>query len=52
MLELCTLRTVEQAVADGAYAPWVPTVDEVARLKMIFPTGVCDHRRPDRARPM
>ena len=47
----CTLRTVDQAVADGAYAPWVPTVDEVARLKLIFPTGVCDHRRPDRARP-
>ena len=47
----CALRTVEQAVADGAYAPWVPSANEVARLKSIFPTGVCDHSKPDRARP-
>jgi len=48
----CTLRTVDQAVADGVYAPWVPSAEEVARLKLIFPVGVCDHRRPDRARPV
>ena len=47
----CALKSVDQAVADGTYAPWVPTAGEVATLKQIFPHGVCDYSRPDQARP-
>jgi hypothetical protein len=47
----CALKTVDQAVADGSYAPWAPGADDVAKLKQIFPQGVCDYSRPDRARP-
>jgi len=47
----CARKTVEQAVADGTYAPWVPGADDVVRLKAIFPSGVCDYGRPDQARP-
>jgi hypothetical protein len=47
----CALKPVEQAVMDGTYAPWVPTADDVATLKKIFPTGVCDYSKPDQARP-
>jgi len=47
----CALKPVEQAVMDGTYAPWTPSVDQVAKLKQIFPGGVCDYSRPDRARP-
>jgi len=47
----CARKPVEQAVADGTYAPWVPGADDVARLKSIFPEGVCDYSKPDQARP-
>jgi hypothetical protein len=47
----CALKPVERALADGTYAPWVPNADEAAQLKRAFPDGVCDYRRPDRARP-
>lgn len=47
----CALKSVDQAVADGAYAPWSPSAAEIAQLKQIFPTGVCDYSRPDQARP-
>jgi hypothetical protein len=47
----CALKPVEQAVMDGTYAPWVPTGEQVATLKTIFPTGVCDYSKPDQARP-
>jgi hypothetical protein len=47
----CALKPVEQAVADGDYLPWSPTAEQVGRLKKIFPGGVCDYSRPDRARP-
>ena len=47
----CARKTVDQAVADGTYAPWVPAAADVARLKVIFPEGVCDYRKPDQARP-
>lgn len=47
----CALKAVDAAVADGTYAPWVPSAAEVARLKAIFPEGVCDYSRPDQARP-
>jgi len=47
----CARKPVEQAVADGTYAPWVPGADDVVRLKSIFPEGVCDYSKPDQARP-
>jgi hypothetical protein len=47
----CARKSVDQAVADGTYAPWVPGAEDVVRLKAIFPEGVCDYRKPDQARP-
>lgn len=47
----CALKSVDQAVADGTYAPWTPQAADVAKLKQIFPQGVCDYSRPDQARP-
>ena len=47
----CARKPVDQAVADGTYAPWLPNATDVARLKQIFPEGVCDYTRPDQARP-
>ena len=47
----CALKSVHRAVADGDYQPWLPTMQQIAQLKQIFPEGVCDYRRPDRARP-
>lgn len=47
----CALKSVDKAVADGTYAPWAPDPDAVARLKKIFPQGVCDYSRKDQARP-
>jgi hypothetical protein len=47
----CALKPVDTALADGTYAPWVPDATQIATLKKIFPTGVCDYTRPDQARP-
>lgn len=47
----CARKSVDRAVADGTYAPWVPSAAEIAELKRIFPDGVCDYSRPDRAAP-
>ena len=47
----CALKSVDQAVADGSYAPWTPSAEQVATLKQIFPTGVCDYGQADQARP-
>jgi hypothetical protein len=47
----CALKPVTTAVADGTYAPWVPSAEDVARLQQIFPTGVCDYSKPDVGRP-
>ena len=47
----CALKPVATAVADGTYAPWLPSAADVARLQQIFPTGVCDYSRPDVGRP-
>lgn len=47
----CALKPVAQAVADGTYAPWVPTAADVSMLQQIHPAGVCDYSRPDQARP-
>jgi Tannase-like family of unknown function (DUF6351) len=47
----CALKPVWRAVVDGDYQPWSPTLAQIAQLKEIFPEGVCDYRRADRARP-
>jgi hypothetical protein len=48
----CALKPVEQAVSEGAYAPWTVSDLQVQRLKQIFPDGVCDYSKPDQARPL
>ena len=47
----CALKPVDQAVAEGAYLPASPTAQQIERLKKVFPEGVCDYSRPDRAKP-
>jgi len=47
----CALKSVDQALADGTCAPWLPSEAEAATLRQIFPDGVCDHSRPDQAAP-
>jgi hypothetical protein len=42
---------VKRAIAEGTYAPWTLSDEQVQRLKQIFPEGVCDYSRPDQARP-
>lgn len=47
----CALKPVEKALGEGLYAPWTPTEQQVARLRQIFPKGVCDYSKPDQGRP-
>jgi hypothetical protein len=47
----CALRSVDRAIDRGLYGTWTPSAAEVARLKEIFPTGVCDYSRGDVGRP-
>jgi hypothetical protein len=47
----CELKSVAQAITDGDYGVWVPTVAEAAMLEQIFPTGVCDFDQPDAGLP-
>ncbi|HEY0451993.1 DUF6351 family protein [Actinophytocola sp.] len=47
----CALQPVRSAVARGVYGSWRPTSAEQDRLAQIFPTGVCDYRKPDVGRP-
>jgi hypothetical protein len=47
----CALQPVDRAVARGLYGSWSPDATQLARLKEVFPTGVCDYTRPDAARP-
>jgi hypothetical protein len=47
----CALQPVDRAISRGLYAPWMPDAAEVARLREIFPTGVCDYSKPDVGRP-
>lgn len=37
----CDLIDVDDAIADGYYGAWTPTQAQTARLKEIFPDGVC-----------
>ncbi|MFG2077692.1 DUF6351 family protein [Nonomuraea maritima] len=39
----CKLQPVERAITKGLYGSWKPSSAERARLKQIFPTGVCDY---------
>jgi hypothetical protein len=47
----CALQSVDDAIAGGVYGSWTPTAAETARLKEIFPSGVCDYSQPDVGRP-
>ena len=47
----CALQSVDDAIAGGVYGSWTPSAAETARLKEIFPTGVCDYTKPDQGRP-
>jgi hypothetical protein len=47
----CALKSVDTAVSDGTYGAWTPSAADVAKLRQIFPQGVCDYSRPDQARP-
>ncbi len=46
----CALKSVDQALADGTYGAWAPSKAEAAKLRQIFPNGVCDYSQPDQAR--
>jgi hypothetical protein len=47
----CVLQPVARAVDRGVYGSWRPSQAERDRLAQIFPTGVCDYRKPDVGRP-
>ena len=47
----CALQSVDDAIAGGLYGSWNPSEAQVARLKEIFPTGVCDYSQADVGRP-
>ncbi|HET9287592.1 MAG TPA: DUF6351 family protein [Gaiella sp.] len=47
----CERQPVERAAAQGLYAPWVPGTSDIARLKQIFPDGVCDYTKGDAGLP-
>ena len=47
----CARKSVDTALADGTYAPWLPDAAQIAQLKQIFTEGVCDYSRADQARP-
>lgn len=46
----CYLQTVNEAIADGVYAP-IDVSASSAELRRVFPNGVCDYARGDVARP-
>jgi len=48
----CQLQSVASAINKGLYGSWVPTKEQRARLKVIFPSGVCDYSLPDAGRPV
>jgi len=47
----CALQPVDRAVDHGLYGAWQPTEAEIARLREIFPTGVCDYSKGDLGLP-
>lgn len=42
----CRLQPVRAALARGLYGSWRPDPAQLQRLEQIFPTGVCDYRKP------
>jgi len=47
----CVTEPVDAAIARGVYGSWQPSESERARLRQIFPDGVCDWSRGDAGRP-
>ena len=47
----CQLKSVAQAIADGDYGVWVPSLPEQIMLEVIFPDGVCEFSHPDAGLP-
>ncbi|HWM07399.1 MAG TPA: DUF6351 family protein [Actinophytocola sp.] len=47
----CARQSVRTAIARGLYGSWRPSAADRVRLEQIFPTGVCDYRKPDVGRP-
>jgi hypothetical protein len=47
----CQTQSVRRAISRDLYGSWHPTAAERARLEQIFPSGVCDYRKPDAGLP-
>jgi hypothetical protein len=47
----CALQPVDRAIARGVYDDWRPDAVGRARLRQIFPSGVCDYTKGDAGRP-
>lgn len=47
----CALKSVDAALNDGTYAPWVPNATDIQKLQATFPEGVCDFSKPDQGAP-
>ena len=47
----CHLQTVDEAIDAGVYEGISLTEQNIARLKEIFPSGVCDYTQGDAGRP-
>lgn len=47
----CALKPLDTALSDGTYGSWIPDAESIARLRAIFPEGVCDYEQPDQGRP-
>lgn len=47
----CQLKPVAEAIADGDYGVWTPSLPEQLMLEGIFPDGVCDFSLPDAGLP-
>lgn len=47
----CQTKSVAEAVADGDYGAWSPSAEQVDRLEVVFPSGVCDYSLTDLGDP-
>lgn len=49
----CALKSVDRALGDGSYGAAAASFSDAqrARLRAIFPDGVCDYSKPDQGRP-
>ncbi len=45
----CALQSIDAAIEQHVYADWEPDESEKARLREIFPDGVCDYTQADQA---